>query len=665
MALGDVFVKPERALMWVLQSPPNATGANYGMIPFGATTSSIVASSNYGTGDITTSVASSGSAYVAQPVVTTPQPPQAQPSQVCGQVYGFTTAPNAAAASTFAVLEPVNFAPLVQLSSVNSTLVGGATNGKGVAVSVENLATALAVGPNATYDYNDKDPCYTPSRSQCNDNGYLTEWLFSGTGGSATQTPAQIPLAPGTFNTGFNNIAIASGSKIVVAVADQTVWADSNTLSTTSTGAIAGGTVATVTPQSMVGILPGMSILVDGGTSLSEVVVVRATIPATQTTPGSFTASFVNSHLVGATLASPFAHEGNFLTGLPVSAGPNTPVLLFPVCDPGSPLAGYSPSGPCPIANMDPAFVAGAQYGTQTYLFGGSGYLFGNVGATEASTVTSGSSSGLIPLPTPTNPTGTSPLPSSPTTSTNGAITGGQVNTVTPASMAGIVPGDTILVVSGAACPATFSGWAESTVVLTTTATSFTASFAGSYPANSCLGLVAAVTVTAGQSASFVWNWLPNQSATGTYNLTRYEVDAATLSVETAPPAGFCNLPATYVFGSSPAQTAPTIYVVTTGTLNARNTPPAVWGGAGGVVLALLIPLFVGRRGRSLRKQLHLMLLLLVLAGVASLSGCGAGFVSPVAQVTPPGTYYFRAAATSGSNTITTAPFEVIVLKGD
>jgi hypothetical protein len=124
-------------------------------------------------------------------------------------------------------------------------------------------------------------------------------------------------------------------------------------------------------------------------------------------------------------------------------------------------------------------------------------------------------------------------------------------------------------------------------------------------------------------------------------------------------------LPATYNFSAAPLPAAPTIYVVTTGSLNARNTPPAVWGGVGGVVLALLLPLFAGRRGRSLRKRLHLMLLLLVLAGVASLSGCGAGFVSPVAQVTPAGTYYFRATATSGSTTITTAPFEVIVLKGD
>jgi hypothetical protein len=655
--LPDVFVKPERVLLWVLQDPTGATGpgTGYGIVP------NITAATTYGSGDITSSVSpTGGGSYVAQPTTAIPQVPQAQPAQVCGQVNGLSTSPGTAASaapvpsttttSAFAVLEPVNFPPVVSLAGVSFQTSQGASTGKGVAVNV-NTVSNLLLGSGKTYDYNYQDPCYTPTRGKCDDNPYLNEWIFSGAG---SQPIGPAPAAnPGST---FNSIAVAAGSELFVAVADQSIWADSNTLPpTTSTSAIAGGGIATVTvpppspPQTTAGFVPGMSILVDGGTSLSEMVVVRT---ATATT---FTASFVNSHLAGATLVSPFGREGGFL-----QSGTNLASGNLPTCDPGLASSSYVPASPiCSTAGPLSVSTVNAP---QTYVKGGTSgsatYLFGNVGAigTTGTGTSTNISGDLISLPAPSNPTAASPQ--NPSTTSLNAIAAGQAISVTPASMAGISVGQGILVDFGTSA-------VETVFVLSSTANSFTANFVNAHSAGASLSIIAAATVTAGQSAGFSWAWLPNQPATGTYTLTCYEVDAATLSVETAPPAGFCNLPANYVFGASPAQTAPTIYVVTNGSLNARNTPPAVWGGAGGVILALLLPLFLVRRGRRLRRQLHLMLLLLVLAGVASLSGCGAGFVSPVLPVTPPGTYYFRAAATSGSTTIATAPFEVIVLKGD
>jgi hypothetical protein len=141
-------------------------------------------------------------------------------------------------------------------------------------------------------------------------------------------------------------------------------------------------------------------------------------------------------------------------------------------------------------------------------------------------------------------------------------------------------------------------------------------------------------------------------------------VDSATMNTMTTMPAGIACTAATYVVSNTQQPSAPSIYITTTGTLSSRVAPPGIWNGAAGVVLALLVPLFLLGRGRSLRSQLHLMLLLLVLVGVISLSGCGNGYQGPTVQPTPAGTYFFRVTATSGSTTVTTAPFEVTVLKG-
>ena len=175
------------------------------------------------------------------------------------------------------------------------------------------------------------------------------------------------------------------------------------------------------------------------------------------------------------------------------------------------------------------------------------------------------------------------------------------------------------------------------------------------------------LTITAGQTAGFSWGWLAGLSSqTGSFTLSCSWYDSATQAVKQAgmPVGVSCTMPTTYTFGVGAAP--PSIYVVTTGTSNAQNTGPRIWGGLGGMTVALLAPWLLGWRRRNLRRQFHLMLLLLVLASVATLSGCGAGIPSSASTtVTPAGSYYFRAAATQGSTTITTSPFEVIVKGGD
>jgi hypothetical protein len=106
--------------------------------------------------------------------------------------------------------------------------------------------------------------------------------------------------------------------------------------------------------------------------------------------------------------------------------------------------------------------------------------------------------------------------------------------------------------------------------------------------------------------------------------------------------------------------------VVTTGTVNAELKMPQWPKVLGGALAASLLPFFIFGRRSKYRRQFTLLGGILLLVGAMSLSGCGSGFVTAAPTVTPAGTYYFRATATqTGSSTLTTAPFEVIVLAGD
>ena len=154
--LPDLFVKPERSLLWALQNVP--AGTVYNAMPTSLTITPTASAP--ATGDVTVSVVPNGATqYVAvPPTITFPESPQAQPSQLCGQVNGFTA--STATPTTFAVLEPVNFAPYV----VAATTSVSAQTGKGSTSSLTDIF--LQVSSTQTHDFNDKDPCYPQRRPQ-------------------------------------------------------------------------------------------------------------------------------------------------------------------------------------------------------------------------------------------------------------------------------------------------------------------------------------------------------------------------------------------------------------------------------------------------------------------------------------------------------------------
>ena len=171
-------------------------------------------------------------------------------------------------------------------------------------------------------------------------------------------------------------------------------------------------------------------------------------------------------------------------------------------------------------------------------------------------------------------------------------------------------------------------------------------------------------TVTAGQTVGFQWRLFTDipSLAAGTYTLSCFMVDAATQSIPTPFATGVsCQVPATIVSPNAPA-----IYIATQGNLTGSNHTPA-WGKVSGVMFAtLLVPLLLFRRRLAYPKQLVLLALLL-LAGAASLTGCGSGSTGS-AVVTPSGTYYFRVSATmtsGGTKTVVTSTaFSVKVTGG-
>ena len=218
--LPDIFVKPERSLLWVIQNSTSATMYNF--VPN-------VTSAAPLSGDITTAVASAGTAYTLTPTISFPQVPQAQPSIVCGQMYGFPT--SAAYAPTLTVYEPVNFAPYVVAGTGGAA---GGTVSKGSTVA-QTQAYLLKSGTQ-THDFNDSDPCYIGgARAKCDDNPYLYAFIFGGgnTGSSPEFTGpllvssllADPALAQNAFDLGasFN---LSGSAQVNIAVADQATGAD-------------------------------------------------------------------------------------------------------------------------------------------------------------------------------------------------------------------------------------------------------------------------------------------------------------------------------------------------------------------------------------------------------------------------------------------------------
>ncbi|WP_263379324.1 beta strand repeat-containing protein [Granulicella paludicola] len=546
-SLPDLFAKPERTLLWALQNVPGGTTYNPMPTPLTISTSAAAPAP----GDITVSVTPSGlTPYAAVPnTITFPQSPQAQPSQLCGQVNGFTT--STVKPATFAVLEPVNFAPYV----VAATTSVSAQQGKGSTAAQTDIF--LQVSNSQTHDFNDSDPCYIAgTRSTCNDNPYLYAFVFGGGNTGTLPTPLLVSslLTEQNCNSGSacpngRNLLqanLSAGSEAYVAVADQVTGAD------------------------------------------------------------TFDDKVVAS---GAYTANPFTTQGNFLTSN--AAGGYT------VCDPGV-ASGYYVITTKACSVMVPA--ATTVVPSELYLAAGSAtsYTIGNVGAAQVTGSSGGT--GLITLPYPASPS-------------------------TPFAQVPVNP--------------------------TASSTSTTLAPAIAY-------------VTPGQTAGFIWNWLngsveqsPNsipQASKYNYTLACTAVTSLSNVTPVSLPAGTTcgistsdpNALSPQTFASNAANYAPTIYVTTTGNLFAKLTSPVSKQIGGLFSLAMLLPIIALRR--RLRRGMVLTVMLLSLATVPMLTGCGSsGNMQPTStNVTPTGTYYFQVTATATSTTtspaaVYSAVFEVVV----
>jgi uncharacterized repeat protein (TIGR01451 family) len=214
----EIFVKPERALLWALEGVPTGTVASgaisiqpgTGVFNIMAPNASVAIAEISGTTEqeqftdgyptVTVGGQSALNSSLGQPF--------------CGTVNGYANGslsyPAAGNVTTggqpmkLALLEPLNFAPTFGANAVLSTPTG-TSGGKGVTASTYTLNLSIASG--GVFDYNDGEPCYLGGkRAACHDNNYLTTWLF--TGNNLLQAPQ--PVSP--------SVSMASGGGSVVPV---------------------------------------------------------------------------------------------------------------------------------------------------------------------------------------------------------------------------------------------------------------------------------------------------------------------------------------------------------------------------------------------------------------------------------------------------------------
>ena len=136
-------------------------------------------------------------------------------------------------------------------------------------------------------------------------------------GSQTANTPLSVnnpPVSIGPNNVGGVGDEILNGQLYVSGSSAAPLAIETDTSSTTSTGAISIGLAQTVTPGSMAGIQVGTLLLVDTGTNQESVVV-------TATTATTFTATFTDSHNAGTTILVP-------IPGLPANAGVATLIGL-------------------------------------------------------------------------------------------------------------------------------------------------------------------------------------------------------------------------------------------------------------------------------------------------------------------------------------------------
>ncbi len=207
-ALSDTFAKPERVLLWDLVAVPS--GTRTGTVPNVTSTPS---------GDITSSVLAFGNVSYVQPggplspydsTHKTLPAKQPQPLRVCGNLNGFAPA-------TLAVLEPVNFTPVITANPSSPTQ----TPGKGVSEVTFLFPTA--------FDFNNNDPCYVATtsggaatRNTCDDNKVLTTRIYGGTSLVPSQPYEIGPMTPdATTSFVATTFEVQAGQNLYDFVTDQ------------------------------------------------------------------------------------------------------------------------------------------------------------------------------------------------------------------------------------------------------------------------------------------------------------------------------------------------------------------------------------------------------------------------------------------------------------
>ncbi|MBT9330185.1 beta strand repeat-containing protein [Paracidobacterium acidisoli] len=252
----EVFVKPERALLWALQGVPSGTMQS-GAISVQSDGVFNVAPPNASVPIAEISGATEQEQFTdGYPTVTAGGKSvlnSALGKPFCGTVDGYANGALSYPASgnvtasgspmKLALLEPLNFAPTFGTNAALSTPTG-TSGGKGVTASTYTLDLSIASG--GVFDYNDGEPCYLGGqRTACHDNNYLTTWLFTGNnllqppqpvspsaslvslGGSAVPIYAypgtNNPMAPFSQvpSAGKQSVTLLTGASLNVVVTDQ------------------------------------------------------------------------------------------------------------------------------------------------------------------------------------------------------------------------------------------------------------------------------------------------------------------------------------------------------------------------------------------------------------------------------------------------------------
>jgi hypothetical protein len=206
-----------------------------------------------------------------------------------------------------------------------------------------------------------------------------------------------------------------------------------------------------------------------------------------------------------------------------------------------------------------------------------------------------------------------------------------------------------------------------STSSLATGAHSITASYSGDSIFASAVSTAQTLTISVAPAVTFTA--LPTSltivhGSTGTIVITGTPVGGytgtATFSCGTLPTAATCSFaPTSLVFSGNNTAQSTTLSISTSTTTTGLNQIPGL-GIAGGIVVALLLPIGFARGRKGGMKLTLLLLVVAASAGSLGLAGCSSGSSGPTTITTPAGSYTIVVTVTAPSaNTTISLPVTV------